>query len=217
MEKLLIIGTGDYAQVAAFYLSKRYDIVGFSEEKSFRVLKDLEGLPIYDFEDISAIFNPSEVKILVAVGPNRTNSVRERLYLEIKEMNYQCITYIDPKAYVWDDNAIGENSFIFPNATVEPFASVGNNCVMWSGASLSHHSVLQDHSFMAPNSAVSGKSIIMKNCFLGINSTIRDNITVKENCIIGAGAIIKKDTVSNGVYSAKETPLYNLDSKNTKV
>ena len=217
MEKLLIIGTGDYAEVASFYLAADYEIIGFSEEAAYRKLPSLQDLPIFNFEDIPDLYKTSEIKILVAVGPNHVNTVRERLFNEIKAMGFECISYIHPSASVWDVNAVGENSFVFPNTVVEPYAVVGKNCVMWSGAMLAHHSQLQDHCFMAPGALVSGRTIIKNNCFLGINSTVRDNLIVEEKCIIGAGSVIKSNTQNNGVYSAKGTGLYNLNSSNTKV
>ena len=215
MQKLLIIGTGDYAEVATFYLESQYEVIGYAEEAAYRKLPTLQNRPIFNFEDIASKFDASEVKVLVAVGPNRVNTVRERLFNEVRAMRFQCISYIHPAANV--SGSVGENSFIFPNVTVEPFASVGNNCVMWSGAVLAHHSKLEDHCFMAPGALVSGRSVINKNCFLGINSTVRDNVVVGEKCIIGAGSVIKKNTESNGVYSLKGTDLYNLDSMQTKV
>jgi sugar O-acyltransferase (sialic acid O-acetyltransferase NeuD family) len=217
MKKLLIIGTGDYAQVAVFYLKSIYDIVAYSEEAAYRKFDFKDDLPIYDFEDISKLFKVSAIEVFVAIGPNKTNSVRERLCKEVLNLGYKLIKYVHPTAYVWSEEAIGYNSFIFPNCIVEPFALVGNNCVMWSGSILAHHSSLDDNVFMAPGAKISGRTIIKKNCFIGINSTIRDNIVVEENCIIGAGAIIKKSTIKNGVYSSTGTLLYNQNSFETKV
>ncbi len=215
--KLLIIGTGDYAQMAYFYLSDDYNIIGFSEESAYRKKDTFESLPIYNFEEIEELFDAKEMKVIVAVGPNKMNTVRERLYQEVKDKKFECVSFIHPKAYVWNVEAVGENSFIFPNCVVEPHASVGNNCVMWSGAILAHHSTLEDHNFMAPGASVSGRATVQKNCFLGINSTVRDNVIVAEKTIVGAGSIIKKNTEKNGVYSNKGTDLYNLNSDNTKV
>ncbi|MBF4983627.1 hypothetical protein FNJ87_04550 [Nonlabens mediterrranea] len=217
MDKLLIIGTGNYAELATYYLKKSFLILGYAEESSYRKSNHFNGYSIIDFENIPKLYKPDGIKILVAVGPNQVNTVRERLYNEVKQMGFECISYIDSSAYVWDKKAVGENSFIFPGVIIEPFATVGNNCVMWSGSQLSHHSSLQDHSFMAPHAVVSGKTIIKNNCFLGINSTVRDNLIIESHCIIGSGASIKKSTVTNGVYSDKGTQLYNRDSKITKV
>lgn len=216
---LIIVGTGDYAEMAFYYLTilKTNPVIGFSEESSFIQKKDFKGLPIFKFELLHELFNPLEVKILVAVGPNRVNTVRSRLYEQAKFRGFSFIRFIHPDAYVWNEEAIGENSFIFPGCIVEPYATVGNNCVMWSGSILAHHSRIEDHCFVAPGCTISGRTVIKKNCFLGINSTIRDNIIVEERCIIGGGAVIKKDTKIEGVYSTSATPLYNYQSLNTKV
>ncbi|WP_051575838.1 acetyltransferase [Aquimarina atlantica] len=219
MKSIVIVGTGDYAEMAYMYLKRDtdYKIVAFSVEKEFNTSDEFCGLPVVDFEDIAVDFPKNEYKLLIAIGPNKANTVRERLYKEAKSMGYNFVTYISSKAYVWDSEAIGENSFIFDGCVVEPHAKIGINTVLWSGAVVAHHSVIGDHCFLAPSVAVSGKIVIKNNCFIGINATIRDHVTVAENCIIGCGAVIKKDTVKNGVYSAKGTELLRSDSMNTRV
>ncbi len=214
---LIIVGTGDYADVAFQYLQLEgtFDVKGFSEEREYIKKANFNDLPIYEFERLSTV--GMECKVLVAVGPNRINTVRQRLFKEVKAMGFNCIRHIHPQASVWDHEAVGENSFVFPGCVVEPFATVGNNCVMWSGSVLSHHSAIQDHCFVAPGCKISGRVVIKNNCFLGINSTIRDNITVEEKTIVGAGAIIKKNTSPGSVMSAKGTPLWNNDSFSTHV
>jgi len=217
MKKLLIIGTGDYAQVAHYFITteKLYEVIGFSEEKAFIRKKEVFGLNIIPFEEIES-FDKS-IMVLVAIGPNKVNTVRERIYNEVKQKGFFCITYISPQAVVSDVSAIGENSFIFPKCVVEPFASIGNNSVLWTGATVAHHSEIKDHCFLAPGVNVSGRTIVNNNCFIGINATVRDNLVIAEKCIIGGGAVIKKNTEAGGVYSAAPTGLYNNDSFNTKV
>lgn len=217
MKKLLIIGTGDYALVAHHYITteKLYDVIGFSEERAYIRQEEILGLKNIPFEEIDS-FEKSTM-ILVAIGPNKVNTVRERIYNEVKKKGFNCITYVSPQAIVGDVASIGENSFIFPKCVVEPFAKVGNNTVLWSGATLAHHSEIKDHCFIAPGACISGRTVIKNNCFIGINATVRDNIVVEEKCIIGGGAVIKKNTVAGGVYSAPPTGLYNTDSFDTRV
>jgi sugar O-acyltransferase (sialic acid O-acetyltransferase NeuD family) len=216
---LIIIGTGDFAEVAFYFLRENgsYEILGFSEELAFIKKKNFCDLPIFKFEELESKFSPAQVKILVAVGPNKINTVRERLFNEVKNKGYTCIRFIHPTAVVWSPDSIGENGFIFPGCIVEPFAYVGNNSALWSGSILAHHSKIEDHCFIAPGCTISGRVVIKNNCFLGINSTIRDSIIINERCIIGAGAVIKKDTIANGVYSESGTLLRNENSLTTKV
>jgi sugar O-acyltransferase (sialic acid O-acetyltransferase NeuD family) len=218
-DKLIIVGTGDYAEVAHFLLlhEGRYDLLAFSEERAFMKANDFKGMPIFAFEDLPSLFGIDDVHLLVAIGPNRVNTVRERLYCEAKAKGFNFIRYVSPQALVWDENAIGENSFIFPQCVIEPFATVGVNSVLWSGCLLSHHALVADHCFLAPGVCVSGRTVIRNNCFIGINATIRDNIVVEERCIVGGGAVIKRNTEPDGVYSATGTPLYNYHSLQTRV
>lgn len=219
MKKLIIIGTGDYAEVAHHFISKEklYEVVAFSEEKAFMKKKEVAGLPNVAFEEMDKLFSSGEVKALVAVGPNKVNTIRERLYQETLQKGFQCITYISPGATVWNPDAIGTNSFIFPGCVVEPFARIGNNTVLWTGSLIAHHSEVKDHCFLAPGVCISGRTVVHNNCFIGINATVRDNIVIAEKCIIGGGAVIKKNTEAGGVYSAEGTRIYNTDSFNTKV
>lgn len=219
MKNAIIVGTGDYALVAYHLLKKegKYHVIAFSEERNYIRFHKIEDLPNIPFEDLEEKAPAEDTVLLIAIGPNKVNSVRERLYLIAKEKGYSFITYISPDASVWDENAIGENSFIFPKCVVEPFAKVGNNSVLWSGAILAHHSEVKDHCFLAPGVCISGRSVIGNNTFVGINSTVRDNVIVAEKCIIGGGAIIKKNTEAGSVYSAKGTSIYGTDSFNTKV
>jgi sugar O-acyltransferase (sialic acid O-acetyltransferase NeuD family) len=219
MKNLIIVGTGDYALVALYFLklTEKYNIIAFSEEKSYIRFDIVQGLPNIPYEELEFKAPPDDTVLLIAIGPNKVNSVRERLYLSAKEKGYSFIKYISPQACVWDENAIGENSFIFPNCVVEPFAKVGNNSVLWSGAIVAHHSVVKDHCFLAPGACISGRSVIGSNSFIGINATVRDNVIIGEKCIVGGGALIKKNLENGGVYSQQGTAKFNDDSFNTKV
>ena len=217
LEKLIIIGTGDYAEVAYHFLNSRYDIICFMVNKDYMtktIFCDKEVKQLESLKD----FDPKAFKLFIAIGPNGNNKTRERIYLDIKKhTKFNFIKFIHPDSYVWSDHAIGENTMVYPKCIVEPFAVIGDNCVLWSNCLVAHHSTIGNHSFLAPSCSISGRVTISNNCFIGINSTIRDNINIKSNTIVGAGSIIKKDTEENGVYSQKRTHIYNKNSLNTKV
>lgn len=218
-KSLIIVGTGDYAEMAFRYIlrDRKIEIVAFSVEKEYMQSETFCSKPVIAFENITKDFDPSEHCVLVAVGPNKVNTVRQRLFEEALNKGYEPFTYVSREASIWDESAIGKGSFIFDQCVIEPGAKIGLNSVLWSGAIVAHHSTVGNHCFLAPGSAISGRITIGNNCFLGINCTIRDNVTVANNCIIGGGAVIKKSTVENGVYSANPTELRNEASFNTKV
>ncbi|KAA1247136.1 acetyltransferase [Aquimarina sp. RZ0] len=219
MKSIIIVGTGNLAEIAIQYLQRDLDneIVAFSVEKEYNIAKEFCGLPVINFEDLLKSYPPETTELLIAIGPNKLSGVRARLYIEAKELGYDLVTYISPRAHVWDHKNIGESCFIFDGCIVEPETIIGANTVMWSGSIVAHHSVIGKHCFLAPSATISGKVEVKNNCFIGINATIRDHIVIEENCIIGCGAIIKKNTFKNGVYSAKGTTIYHTDSMNTHV
>lgn len=214
MTNLIIIGTGDFAEVAYDLLEETnlYNIIGFGVEKAFQKEDTFCKKPVYLIEDLRLVDSNSRCQIFIAIGPNKINSTRERIYKEFKNLGYLFIKYIHKSAIVSQSSSIGENCMIFPNVIIEPFAKVGNNCIIWSSSVLCHHSTLEDNCFVAPGVKISGRTHVGRNCFLGINSTIREKVVVSEYCIIGAGVLIKKDTVKNAVYSEKGTPIVSLNS-----
>lgn len=216
---LIIIGAGDYAEIAHAMIRRDsdVDIVAFCVERAFMDHAEFCGLPVIAFEEIEQHYPTGKHQVIACVGPNRVNTVRERLCSEARAKGYSLFTYISPRSSVWDPARIGEGSFIFDQCTVEAFATIGDNTVLWSGASVAHHSIVGDHCFLAPSCAISGRITIENNCFIGINATIRDNLTIAEKCIVGGGAIIKRSTEAGGVYSALETLQRGSDSFNTHI
>ena len=219
MKSIIIVGTGNLAEIAIQYLKRDVEnpIIAFSVEKKYNTQNKFCGLPVIDFENLLNSHPPATIQLLIAIGPNKANTVRQRLYNEAKELGYSFVTYISPRANVWDPKMVGENSFIFDGCIVEPEARIGVNTIMWSGSVVAHHSIIGDHCFLAPSATISGKIVVKNNCFIGINATIRDHVIIEENCIIGCGAVIKKNTIKNGVYSTKGTQLLNTNSVETNI
>ena len=217
MEDIVIIGTGNLAEIALEYLQRDRiaNVIAFSVEKLYNKTKNFCGLEVVNFEDLKLKYPPNKVKLLVLIGPNKVNTVRERLYKESKNKGYQFLTYISPKAIVFDKNCIGENCFIFDGCIVEPKATIGVNTIMWSGSIVAHHPQVGAHCFFAPGAVVSGKTRVKENCFIGINATVRDNLVIAKKNIIGCGGVIKKSTKENEVYSQEGTKSYSENSIDT--
>jgi len=220
MKKVVIFGTGDFAQVAYFYLTNDspYEIVAFTANKDSIKEKELFGLPVIPFEEVENHYPPDRFGMFIAIGYSNVNKVRANKYYEAKTKGYELISYMNSKATHWGDTEIGDNCFIFENQTIQPFVKIGNNVVIWSGNHIGHHSVIGDHCFITSHVVISGNVKIGPYCFLGVNATIRDGITIARECVIGAGAVILKDTRENAVYAVKSTePLFIASDKLRKI
>jgi len=218
MTKIIIFGTGDFAEVAHFYLTKDspYEVVGFTVNEKSIHSESFHNLPVIPFETIEIKYPPEKFSLFIAVGYSKVNKIRTQLYSEAKAKGYNLISYVNSKALVWDDLEIGDNCFILENVVIQPFVKIGNNVIIWSGNHIGHHTIIKDNCFITSHVVISGNVTIEQSCFLGVNSTIRDGIIIAENCIIGAGSVILNDTDPGQVFVNHTTKLLTKNSKNIK-
>jgi sugar O-acyltransferase (sialic acid O-acetyltransferase NeuD family) len=205
--RLIIFGSGDFAQVAQAYLTRdsRFELVAFSVHQRHLKEPTLNGLEVVAFEQLPHRYPPVDHAMLVAIGYSRLNRARSEVYEACKTLGYRLITYVDPSVSRVGSSVIGDNCFIFEQNVIQPFVTIGNNVVLWSGNHIGHHTTIGDNCFIASHAVVSGRVTIGANTFVGVNATIRDGVTIAPNCIIGAGAVILKDTDEAEVYRAEGT------------
>lgn len=134
MEKIVIFGTEELAQVAHFYLThdSPYEVVAFTVNRDYIKEKELFGLPVVPFEEIEESYPPDEFKMFVAIGYSKVNKARAEKYYEAKSKGYELISYVNSKSVLWGDTEIGDNCFIFENQTIQPFVKIGNDVIIWS-------------------------------------------------------------------------------------
>jgi sugar O-acyltransferase (sialic acid O-acetyltransferase NeuD family) len=206
MSRIVIFGTGSFAQVAHFLFTNdsEHKVVAFTVHESHLKERQLVGLPVVPFESLDSSYPPDSYKMFVAVGYKGVNKVRASICSEARSKGYELASYLSSKCTYWGES-IGDNCFIFEDNTIQPFVKIGNNVVMWSGNHIGHHSTIGDHCFITSHVVISGHVKVGPYCFVGVNATTRDNITIGESCVIGAGALIMKSTGDKEVYVAKRT------------
>lgn len=207
MKQVVIFGTSDFAQVASVYLSKDspHRVAAFTVHEKYLKERTLLGLDVVPFEELEGRYPPASYAMFVAVGFSKLNRIRTDIYALCKSRGYELITYINSRAFHFDDIEIGDNCFVFEANVIQPFVKIGNNVVLWCGNHIGHHVTIGANCFIASHAVVSGRVTIGANCFIGVNATIRDGVKIEQNCIIGAGAVILKDTVEGGVYRGVNT------------
>jgi len=205
--KVVVFGTGSFAQIVHFYLShdSDYEVVAFTANKSHIVENLLLNLPVVPFEELETLFPPEQFQMYVAVGYKKVNRVRADVYSQAKGKGYELISYISSKCTHWGDTAIGDNCFIFEDNTIQPFVTIGNDVVIWSGNHVGHHVRIGNHVFITSHVVVSGHVQVGSYSFLGVNATIRDDISIGEACVIGAGVVLMKSAGDKEVYSQEQS------------
>lgn len=199
--KIVIVGTGETADIAYDYF--RYDsdfeVVAFSVNNEFLTSNKYSELPLVSLEELNNNFPPSHYKTFVAMSSGKLNRNRQKVYEEVKELGYECVSYISSKAFVWRTAKIGENCFIFENNVIQHGVEIGNNVILWSGNHIGHQTRIRDHVFVSSHCVISGYCDIGENSFLGVNATVADHVKVNRDCFIGMGAVVSKEVPENSL------------------
>lgn len=211
--KVVIFGTGSFAELVHFYLShdQRYEVVAFCAHRDHLPAAAFCGLPVVAFEEVDHRYPAASHEMFVAVGYRKVNQVRAEVYQQAKVKGYSLLTYVSPHC-VNMATSIGDNCFIFEDNTLQPFVTIGNDVVMWSGNHIGHHSTIGDHCYITSHVVISGHCKVGPYCFFGVNAALRDSLTIAESCVIGAGALIMKSTTPKQVYLGERTKPFAKNS-----
>ncbi|MAJ05356.1 MAG: acetyltransferase [Flavobacteriales bacterium TMED84] len=202
MDKIVIFGMGEIAQIANYYfqIDSPYEVVAFTLDKEYIKSENYEENPMVDFNVIEEIYPPSEYKMFIALSYSKMNKIREEKYYQAKSLGYHLVSYISSKCSYMTRYKHGDNCFIFEDNTIQPYVKIGNNVTLWSGNHIGHHSIIKDHNFISSHVVISGSCVIENNCFLGVNSTVGHKITLAKETLLGAGSVITKNTEEKAIY-----------------
>ena len=209
--KIIIIGTRDIAILARYYIGGNR-VAAFSAHRKYINEDRVDGLPVVPLEELASKRNPDKYLAFVAIGYQKTNSVRTELLALAKSMGYETITVRSELAVVSPQTEIGYNCLISPMCYVERGARIGNNVFIRTGAYIGHDAVIKDNCWIGAKAIIGGSSYVGQNTFAGYGSIIRDKIHIGKSCIIGAGTFISRDTQDNEVYTAPHAVLSSRKS-----
>jgi len=209
LKKVVIFGTSDFASQVSFYLNQDsdFEIVAYTVDAEYNQSKMFLGLPVVDFEEVHAIYPPSEYAMFVAIGYHKLNATRTSKFNEAKAKGYQFISYICSRNSYWNDLIVGENCFIMEGNIFMQSVRIADNVIIAVGNKVGHDSVIEENCFLTSNIMMGGFCTIKRNTFIGLSAVIRDKTTIEEKNILGAGAIILKNTKKGSSYLTVSTPL----------
>lgn len=219
MEKIVLFGFGDIAQIAKYYfdIDSEYEVVAFTLDEDYISDNSFEGLPVVPFNNIEKTYPPNKYKMFIALSYTNMNKLRQQKYFEAKEKGYKLVSYVSSKCSYMSQYEHGDNCFIFEDNTIQPYVKIGNNVTLWSGNHIGHHSEIHDHNFISSHVVISGHCTIESNCFLGVNSTVAHKIIIAKESLLGAGAIIAKNTEEKGIYVPPRTVKLDKTSDQIKL
>jgi len=219
-KKLVIVGTGLQAQVMHAYFKHggEYETVAFSADRSYaKATPSMLGLPVVDILEMPSRYPAGAHEAFVAIGFRDLNGIRARFFGQVKDMGYQCASYVHQSVVRWPETSYGENVFVFEDNTVQPYVSIGDDTVLWSGNHIGHHSKIGAHCFISSHVVISGNCSVGDYSFIGVNATVRDSVQIGARNIIGPCSLILRDTRDAQVFLPKGTEARDLTSDRVKL
>ena len=201
-KNILLFGDGRFAELAWYVLTydSPHEVAAFIVDGAYLKQKNLFEIPVVAFEDCVNKYCPEDFSMIVPLGYQGLNKLRQKKYLEAKSKGYSFISYVSSRASTWSNVSIGENCMIYENATLQPFSKIANNTIVRSSVHISHHVEVEEHCFISAGTCIGGSSKIGESSFLGLSSTVRDNLTIAKKTFIAAGSVVVSDTETNGLY-----------------
>jgi sugar O-acyltransferase (sialic acid O-acetyltransferase NeuD family) len=204
MAKVVVFGTGQWAELAHFYLThdSPHEVVAFTLDRDYLKDDHFKELPVVPFDEIEARYPARDFEMFIPLSFKKMNHVRAEKFAEAKRRGYRLISYVSSKATTWPGFECGENCFIFEDNTIQPFVRIGNDVVMWSGNHIGHHTTIKDHVMITSHVVISGCCTIEEYCFFGVNASVRDETIVARDTLVGMGVSITSDTKEYEIYRA---------------
>ena len=206
MSKVVIFGTGQIAEVVAFFIETdtSHEIAAYTVDQSFLTETTYRGKPVVAWEELETIYPPEEYELFCPISYRDLNEQRRKKYEEGKARGYRFLNYIHSSCLV-NAESIGDNCLILEDCVLQPGARIGNNVILWSSTHVGHHTGIGDHCFIAGNGGIAGNVTIGESCFFGGGFLVADNVKIGARCILGIGAIIKTDMNDESVAVSDKT------------
>jgi sugar O-acyltransferase (sialic acid O-acetyltransferase NeuD family) len=186
-----IIGAGGFGREVYWSLSliERVNTKFFVDDKYWDDTNDLI-LPI-------SKFNPSEYKIVVAIGDPRDRfDMVERLPKETKYF-----THIHPSVQILgDDVEINEGSIICAGTIITTNVKIGKHAHLNLQTTIGQDCEIGDYFTTAPGAKISGNCKIYDCVYVGTNASIKEKISIHSLTTIGSNATVVKNIEEPGIY-----------------
>jgi sugar O-acyltransferase (sialic acid O-acetyltransferase NeuD family) len=189
-EKILLIGGGGHCKsvIDVIESEAKYTIAGIVDKQELIGQKVL-GYPIIASDDDLAELVKTHPYALITIGHIESNTVRIKLFKQLKKIGFKFPVIKSPLAYVSKHSIIDEGTIIMHQALVNANAKIGKNCIINSKALIEHDVIIEDNCHISTATVINGGVEVKQNTFVGSNATTKQYIKIEG--FIKAGALEK--------------------------
>ena len=154
-------------------------------------LKTLLDVPVYfGDEHLKTLFQQGYKQAFVAIG---SNIIRLKLAGVLRDIGYELVNAISPKAVVSQSSKLGNGIAIMAGVVINAESQIGSLSIINTGATVDHDCVIGEAVHIAPQCALAGSVTVGQESFLGIGTKVIPSCVIGKNVVIGAGAAIVSD------------------------
>ena len=195
------LGAAGHAKVVIEILRLRdeYDLVGLLDANPKLSGSSVGGVKILgDDTLLSDLYNRGTRKAFIGIGSVGDATNRRELFRKLKDLGFDLVSAIHPRATVSPSAEFGEGPIVMANAVVNADARIGDNVVINTGAIVEHDCILEDHVHIATGARLAGGVTVREGSHVGVGASIKQGVIVERGAIVGAGAVVIDD-VPEGV------------------
>lgn len=202
MERLVIVGCGQHANVVAYNLKcqRKYELIGYFDSDQTKIGEMHNGFPVlecYKDANLSELREKYGVsKFFIGFGNMK---YRKSVYNDFVEAGWEAANIFHPDAVISGDAVIGNGVLIEAGCLITPNPIIGDNVVINTGSQVNHDNIVEDHVYIASGVILSGGVTVMENTLIDDGVIVCLGRSVGKNCIIGAGAVVTRDVPDNVV------------------
>jgi carbonic anhydrase/acetyltransferase-like protein (isoleucine patch superfamily) len=215
VSRVVIFGTGRGADVAFRFLSRDTDheICAFALDGQYIDRNSYRNRPVVAFDEVERRYPPEEYRMLILLGYQGMNGLREARFMQAKAKGYTLESYVASDIFRVEDISVGENCFIMDNQSISLDVRIGDNVVMWSSNHVGDYTTIKDHAWITSHVTIAANAAIGQRAFLGIGATVSNGVSIAPETFVGANVLVSADTVERGVYLAGGADRPEVDSR----
>lgn len=195
---IILLGAGGHAKVVMEIFHAAGESVAFCVANTPLDTTTLLGTPVLlgEREQLELLRSQGYFKAHVAIG---SNSVRAKLFHQLKELGYTLTSAIHPQATISPTVTIGSGTAIMAGAVINASTVIGEGAIINTGATVDHDCRIGDFAHIGPQCGLAGNITLGDHAFLGIGTKVIPKTTIGKNTTTGAGAIVVCDLPANGL------------------
>jgi sugar O-acyltransferase (sialic acid O-acetyltransferase NeuD family) len=189
-EKIVLVGGGGHCHsvIDVIELEDKYEIIGIVDKKELIGQKVLGYEVIACDDDLETLYKECK-KAVVTVGQIKSNSLRVKLFKNLKSIGFTLPIIKSPLAYVSKYSKIDEGTVVMHHALINANVTVGKNCIINTKALLEHDVKVEDNCHISTASVINGGVVVKEGTFFGSNAVSRESMEVSG--FIKAGSLVK--------------------------